>query len=152
MYKEFYGLARKPFNMTPDPAFLFLTEQHREALAGLTYAILERKGFLVLSGMAGSGKTTLLAWVLQKLPTSRVQTSVILNPMLTREEFLELAMLDFGLTDIPASKAQRLWILQKFLLQGKEAGKTNVLVVDEAHKLNVELLEEIRLLGNLEYG
>jgi general secretion pathway protein A len=152
MYKEFYGLSRKPFNMTPDPAFLFLTAQHREALAGLTYAILERKGFLVLSGMAGLGKTTLLAWVLQKLPSDRVQSSVILNPMLTREEFLELAMLDFGLTDIPVSKAQRLWILQKFLLQGKEEGKVNVLIVDEAHKLNVDLLEEIRLLGNLEYG
>jgi general secretion pathway protein A len=152
MYTEFYGLAKKPFNMTPDPAFLFLTAQHREALAGLTYAILERKGFLVLSGMAGSGKTTLLAWVLERLPSDRVESSVILNPLLTREEFLELAMLDFGLTDIPASKAQRLWMLQKFLLQGRKEGRINVLIVDEAHKLSVELLEEIRLLGNLEYG
>jgi general secretion pathway protein A len=152
MYTEFYGLAKKPFNMTPDPAFLFLTTQHREALAGLSYAILERKGFLVLSGMAGSGKTTLLAWILERLPCDRVQTSVILNPLLTREEFLELAMLDFGLTDIPASKAQRLWQLQKFLLQGKKEGRVSVLIVDEAHKLSVELLEEIRLLGNLEYG
>jgi general secretion pathway protein A len=152
MYTEFYSLAKKPFNMTPDPSFLFLTTQHREALAGLTYAILERKGFLVLSGMAGLGKTTLLAWVLQKLPCDHVQSSVILNPLLTREEFLELAMLDFGLTDIPASKAQRLWMLQKFLLKGRKEGKINVLIVDEAHKLSVELLEEIRLLGNLEYG
>jgi len=152
MYTEFYGLAKKPFNMTPDPAFLFLTAQHREALAGLSYAILERKGFLVLSGMAGSGKTTLLAWILERLPCDSVQTSVILNPLLTREEFLELAMLDFGLTNIPASKAQRLWMLQKFLLQGKKEGRVSVLIVDEAHKLSVELLEEIRLLGNLEYG
>lgn len=152
MYTEFYGLAKKPFNMTPDPAFLFLTAQHREALAGLTYAILERKGFLVLSGMAGLGKTTLLAWVLEKLPCEHVQSSVILNPLLTKEEFLELAMLDFGLTDMPASKAQRLWMLQKFLLRGRKEGKINVLIVDEAHKLSTELLEEIRLLGNLEYG
>jgi general secretion pathway protein A len=152
MYTEFYGLSKKPFNMTPDPAFLFLTAQHREALAGLSYAILERKGFLVLSGMAGSGKTTLLAWILERLPCDTVQTSVILNPLLTREEFLELAMLDFGLTNVPASKAQRLWMLQKFLLQGKKDGKVSVLIVDEAHKLSVELLEEIRLLGNLEYG
>jgi general secretion pathway protein A len=152
MYTEFYGLSKKPFNMTPDPAFLYLTAQHREALAGLSYAILERKGFLVLSGMAGSGKTTLLAWILERLPCDTVQTSVILNPLLTREEFLELAMLDFGLTNIPASKAQRLWMLQKFLLQGKKDGKVSVLIVDEAHKLSVELLEEIRLLGNLEYG
>jgi general secretion pathway protein A len=152
MYTEFYGLAKKPFNMTPDPAFLFLTAQHREALAGLSYAILERKGFLVLSGMAGSGKTTLLAWILERLPCDRVQSSVVLNPLLTREEFLELAMLDFGLTDIPPSKAQRLWMLQKYLLQGKKDGRVSVLVVDEAHKLSVELMEEIRLLGNLEYG
>ncbi len=152
MYTEFYGLAKKPFNMTPDPAFLFLTAQHREALAGLSYAILERKGFLVLSGMAGSGKTTLLAWILERLPCDRVQSSVVLNPLLTREEFLELAMLDFGLTDIPSSKAQRLWILQKFLLQGKKEGRVSVLIIDEAHKLSVELMEEIRLLGNLEYG
>jgi len=150
MYETFYGLTRKPFNMTPDPAFLFLTDQHREALAGLTYAILHRKGFLALSGIAGSGKTTLLTWVLQKLPVAEIQSSVILNPTLTRDEFLEMAMLDFGIPDIPASKAQRLWMLQKFLLQGQRDGKISVLVVDEAHKLSPELLEEIRLLGNFE--
>ncbi len=150
MYTGFFGLTRKPFNMTPDPAFLFLTEQHREALAGLTYAILDRKGFLVLSGMAGAGKTTLLAWVLEKLPAGKVQSSVILNPTLTRDEFLELAMLDFGIPDIPSSKAQRLWTLQKFLLKARGEGKISVLVIDEAHKLSSEVLEEIRLLGNFE--
>jgi general secretion pathway protein A len=150
MYTAFYGLSRKPFNMTPDPAFLFLTDQHREALAGLTYAILDRKGFLALSGIAGSGKTTLLAWTLQKLPVTQIQSSVILNPTLTRDEFIEMTMLDFGMSDIPASKAQRLWNLQKFLLQGQRDGKVSVLIVDEAHKLSPELLEEIRLLGNFE--
>jgi general secretion pathway protein A len=150
MYTAYFGLTRKPFNMTPDPAFLFLTEQHREALAGLTYAILDRKGFLALSGMAGAGKTTLLAWVLEKLPVTKVRSSVILNPTLTPSEFLELAMLDFGLTDIPTSKAHRLWSLQKFLLAGQREGKVSVLIVDEAHKLSPEVLEEIRLLGNFE--
>ena len=150
MYTEYFGLSTKPFNMTPDPAFLYLTRQHREALAGLTYAILDRKGFLVLSGTAGSGKTTLLHWVLEKLPKSRLQTSVIFNPTVTREEFLEMAMLDFGITDVPASKAQRLRELEKLLLRGKAEGKVNVLIVDEAHKLSPELLEEVRLLGNFE--
>lgn len=150
MYTAFFGLTKKPFNMTPDPAFLYLTDQHREALAGLTYAILDRKGFLALSGMAGSGKTTLLSWVLQKLPASQVQSSVILNPSLTPEEFLEMAMLDFGISEIPDSKARRIWKLHKFLLQGKLDGKVSVLIVDEAHKLTPELLEEIRLLGNFE--
>ncbi len=152
MYSAFYSLEKKPFTMTPDPSFLYLTKQHREALAGLTYAILDRKGFLVLSGMAGAGKTTLLAWVLQKLPSDRVHPSVILNPTLTREEFIELAMLDFGIAEVPASKAQRLWKLQKYLLECREEGKVNVLIVDEAHKLSYEILEEIRLLGNMEYG
>jgi len=150
MYTAFYGLTRKPFKMTPDPAFLYLTDQHREALAGLTYAILERKGFIALSGTAGAGKTTLLSWVLEKLPASQVQSSVILNPTLTRDEFLEAAMLDFGITDIPSSKAARLWSLQKFLAQSKMDDRISVLVIDEAHKLSPDLLEEIRLLGNFE--
>jgi general secretion pathway protein A len=152
MYTAFHNLKKKPFSMTADPAFLFVTEQHREALVGLTYAVLDRKGFLVLSGMAGSGKTTLLGWVLQRLSRDSLRSSVILNPTLTRDEFLESVMLDFGITEIPASKAQRLWILQRFLLEGAKQGNINVLMIDEAHKLSYELLEEIRFLGNLECG
>ena len=152
MYTAFYSLQKKPFSMTPDPSFLYMTSQHREALTGLTYAILDRKGFLVLSGKAGVGKTTVLAWVLERLPYNKVRSSVILNPTLKPEEFLELALLDFGITDVPASKAQRLWILQRFLVEGRKEGKVNVLIVDEAHKLSWEVLEEIRLLGNMESG
>jgi general secretion pathway protein A len=150
MYIAFFGLTKKPFNMTPDPAFLYLTGQHREALAGLTYSILDRKGFLVLSGMAGAGKTTLLAWVLKKMPVAKIRSSVIFNPTLTPSEFLELAMIDFGIKEIPVSKAQRLQIFQKFLLQGYRDQKVTVLIVDEAHKLSPEVLEEIRFLGNFE--
>jgi general secretion pathway protein A len=150
MYTAFYSLTKKPFKMTPDPAFLYMTRQHREALAGLSYAIMDQKGFLVLSGVAGAGKTTLLAWVLEKLPATKVQSSVILNPTLTPSEFLELAMLDFGITDIPESKAHRLRILQKFLLDGQREERVSVLIIDEAHKLSPEVLEEIRYLGNFE--
>jgi general secretion pathway protein A len=152
MYNQFFGLRKKPFNMTPDPGFLFLTAQHREALVGLTYAILDRKGFVVLTGDAGTGKTTLLARVLQYLPANRIQSSVILNPTLTPSEFLELAMLDFGISDVPPSKAQRLARLQNLLLEGHSQGKVSTLVIDEAHKLSPEVLEEIRLLGNFEYA
>ena len=136
--------------MTPDPAFLFLTAQHREALAGLTYSILGRKGFVALIGDAGSGKTTLLARVLERLPADQVYSSVILTPTLTPAEFLELLLLDFGLSAIPASKAQRLFMLQRFLVDAQSLGKVAVLVVDEAHKLTPDVLEEIRLLGNFE--
>ncbi len=153
MYTAFFNLTRMPFNMTPDPAMLFMTDQHREALAGLTYAILDRKGFLALSGMAGAGKTTpSLRGFFQKIPADKVRSSVILNPTLTPSEFLELAMLDFGIQDVPASKAQRLFLLQRFLLQAQREGKTCVLIIDEAHKLSSEVLEEIRLLGNLEWA
>jgi general secretion pathway protein A len=150
MYTEFFGLQRLPFNLTPDPAFLFLPRKHREALAGLTYAILERKGFVVLTGDAGTGKTTLITSVLNRLPADRVESSILLNPTLTASEFLEGVMLDFDIPDVPASKAQRLWKLQEFLARTHRENKFAVLVVDEAHKLSLEVLEEIRLLGNFE--
>src|ERR1035438_7631749 len=100
LYAQAFGLARDPFNMTPDPDLLFVTEQHREALAGLAYSILDRKGFSVLTGPAGTGKTTLVNTVLQSLSTTDVMSSVILNPALSPAEFLEMALLDFGVVDV----------------------------------------------------
>ena len=150
MYKDLFGLQRLPFNLTPDPAFLYLPPKHREALAGLTYSVLERKGFVVLTGDAGTGKTTLINSVLSRLPADRVESSIILNPTLTASEFLESVLLDFDIPDVPASKAQRLWKLQEFLARTHHQNRYAVLVVDEAHKLAPEVLEEIRLLGNFE--
>jgi len=138
--------------MTPDPGFVFMSASHREALAGLAYAILERKGFIALVGDAGTGKTTLIARVLGHLSKGKVQASVILNPTLTPSEFLEMTLMDFGITDIPASKPLRLNRLTEFLLKGHAEGKISTLIVDEAHKLSPEVLEEIRLLGNLEFA
>lgn len=150
MYKEYFGLQELPFNLTPDPAFLFLPSKHREALAGLAYAVLERKGFVVLVGDAGTGKTTLINSALGRLPADRVESSIILNPTLTGSEFLESVMLDFDIPEVPASKAQRLWKLQEFLARTHHQDRFAVLVIDEAHKLSPEVLEEVRLLGNLE--
>src|ERR1035438_10329638 len=150
MYNHFFGVQRAPFNLTPDPDFLYLTPQHREALAGLSYAILARKGFVVLTGAAGTGKTTLLTQIVRQLPVARVQYAVILNPTLSPAEFLEAALMDFGLTNIPSSKAQRIAEFQRFLWKGHRAGQISALIVDEAHKLSLDVLEEIRLLGNFE--
>jgi general secretion pathway protein A len=150
MYKDLFGLQRLPFNLTPDPAFLFLPPKHREALAGLTYSVLERKGFVVLTGDAGTGKTTLINSLLNRLPADRVESSIIFNPTLTASEFLESVLLDFDIPDVPASKAQRLWKLQEFLARTHHQNRYAVLVIDEAHKLSPEVLEEIRLLGNFE--
>jgi len=143
-------LERSPFDLTADPSFLYLTQSNREVLAGLSYAILSRKGFVVLASEAGMGKTTLLARILQQMPAGNVGTSFILNPTLSAAEFLEMALLDFGFDDVPASKARRILLLQQMLLDNHAAGKLSVLIVDEAHKLSTELLEEIRLLSNFE--
>jgi general secretion pathway protein A len=150
MYNQFFGLQKDAFSLTPDPEFLYLTAQHREALAGFTYAILARKGFVLLTGDAGTGKTTLITRILRHLPVTRIQSSVIVNPTLTPAEFLEAIMLDFGIKNIPVSKAQRVVELQDFLWNGRKEGKISALIIDEAHKLSLEVLEEIRLLGNFE--
>jgi general secretion pathway protein A len=150
MYNNYFGLAKNPFNLTADPGFLYLTNDHREALAGLVYAIYSRKGFVVLASEAGMGKTTLLSAVLRRFQTTRIHSSVILNPTLTADEFIELALIDFGITEIPASKALRLNLLHRMLLRTEHEGKIAVLFVDEAHKLSTEVLEEIRLLSNFE--
>jgi general secretion pathway protein A len=151
MCRDRFGLNKEPFSMTPDPGMLYLTMQHREALAGLAFAVMNEKGFVVLTGEAGTGKTTLLGSVLQHLP-GRVHSSLIFNPTLTPAEFLEMAMLGWGIEDVPQSKAQRLQLLRQMLLQAQAKGKIVVLVVDEAHTLSSEVLEEIRLLGNFEHA
>jgi general secretion pathway protein A len=150
MYQRFFSLSTEPFAMTPDPAFLFLTAAHREALAGLSYAVLAGKGFVVLTGDAGTGKTTLLTKMLQTIPASRAIFSVVLNPTLSPDEFLEMALLDFGIPEVPASKTQRLIMLRDFLTASSKQGKSAVLVVDEAHQLAPLVLEQIRLLSNFE--
>jgi general secretion pathway protein A len=149
MYNDVFGLRTDPFAMTPDPAQLFLTAGHRESLAGLTYGVLNRKGFVLLTGAAGTGKTTLVAKALQYLGT-RVHASVICNPTVTPSEFLELVLLRFGATDFPAGKPRQLELLRGILTRTAGEGRVAALIVDEAHKLSPQLLEEIRLLGNFE--
>jgi general secretion pathway protein A len=150
MYLESFGLKKKPFSLTSDPSMLYLTDSHREALAVLCYGLLQRKGLMVMLGHAGTGKTSLVARAVVGLPPSRVQFAFILNPTFTSAEFMETVLLGFGNREIPATKPQRLARLEKHLLQIQADGKIAALIVDEAHKLNVDALEEVRLLGNLE--
>jgi general secretion pathway protein A len=152
MYNAFFGLTKNPFGMAPDPNFFFLTGNHREAVASLTYAITERKGFLVLSGPVGAGKTTVLNWVLSRLSGAKIQTSVIHNPLLNANEFLEAVMLGFDLKDIPDSRPRRFIRLRDHLRETAEKGWPAALIIDEAHALSPELLEEIRLIGNYEHN
>lgn len=150
MYLQHFGLTKSPFSLTPDPSFLFLTAKHREALAGLLFAVTERKGFMVLTGDAGTGKTTLVRKLLLSIPVTCAQFSVIVNPALTRSEFLESVLMDFGEQEVPSSKALRLSLFKNLLLRAYREGKTSVLVIDEAHLLTGELIEEVRLLSNFE--
>ncbi len=150
MYLQHFGLEKNPFSLTPDPRFLFLTPRHREALAALLFAVTERKGFMVMTGDAGTGKTTLVRKLLLSIPIACAQFSVIVNPALNRSEFLECVLMDFGVENVPESKAMRLSLLKKFLLRAHGEGKTSVLVIDEAHLLTAELTDEIRLLSNFE--
>lgn len=149
MYESFFGFQRKAFSLTSDPTFLFLNDRSREALAGIVYAISARKGLMVLTGDAGTGKSTLLARVFRCLP-AKVHICSVVNPTLTGPEFLEMVLLNFGIVGASASKTQRLQLLRELLGRNHKQGDISVLVVDEAHKLSAEVIEEIRLLGNLE--
>lgn len=150
MYLQHFGLDKNPFSLTPDPRFLYLSSSHREALAALLFAVTERKGFMVMTGDVGTGKTTLVKKLLESTPLTRAQFSVIVNPALTRSELLESVLMNFGEVEIPSSKAVRLFLLNKFLLRAHKQGKISVLVIDEAHLLTGELIDEIRLLSNFE--
>ncbi len=150
MYKKFFGLKENPFNVNPDPRYLFMTQNTQEALSCLTYGIQKRRGFILLSGEVGTGKTTLLNKLLSWLQRYRVATSFIFNPGLEPSQFFEYMLADFGLDSVSGQKSQMLWRLNKWLLERYRVGGTAVLVVDEAQNLSPEVLEEIRLLTNLE--
>src|SRR6266851_5325557 len=148
MYKEFYGLRANPFNVNPDPRYLFLTRHTEEALACLTYGIQSRKGFVLLTGEVGTGKTTLINKLLDWLRAQQVPTAFILR--MNVPQFLDYMMADFGIPCDTRSKSQILLRLYNWLLERYRAGETAVLIVDEAQNLADEVLEEIRMLTNLE--
>ncbi len=149
MYNKFYGFKIKPFEITPDPKFLYLSENHREALAHLTYAIRERKGFTVLTGEVGTGKTTLVQTLLSRL-NGNTKTAYIFNPKLGSTDFIHTICEDFGIGGLKKSKGQYLAQLHKFLMDCYARNENVVLIIDEAHTLEPKLLEEVRLLTNLE--
>jgi type II secretory pathway predicted ATPase ExeA len=150
MYKEFYGLRANPFNVNPDPRYLFLTRHTEEALACLTYGIQTRKGFVLLTGEVGTGKTTLINKLLEWLRLQQVATAFIFNSRLNVPQFLDYMMADFGIPCDSKAKSQVLLRLYNWLLDRYRAGETAVLIVDEAQNLSDEVLEEIRMLTNLE--
>jgi general secretion pathway protein A len=150
MYKEFYGLRANPFNVNPDPRYLFLTRHTEEALACLTYGIQSRKGFVLLTGEVGTGKTTLINKLLEWLRLQQVATAFVFNSRMNVPNFLDYMMADFGIPCESRAKSQILLRLYNWLLDRYRAGETAVLIVDESQNLAEEVLEEIRMLTNLE--
>jgi general secretion pathway protein A len=150
VYKNFYPLKKNPFELTPDPAFLFPTPRHNEALASLFYGVTAHRGFVVLTGEAGTGKTLMLRSLLGLLQPRGVAFALIFNPSLSSLEFIRYIAGDFGLPVTGKAKDELIHVLNAFLLQRYQHKLTTLLVVDEAHLLSAEILEEIRLLTNLE--
>jgi len=151
MYKAFFKLARNPFDLTPDPAYFVSTRRHNEALAALHYGIRRHKGFVVVTGEVGTGKTLLLRCLLRLLKESRdISYAYLFNSRLTPSEFLQYILADFGLPAAGKNKSELLLDLGQFLVLRGTKALTTVLIIDEAHHLSEELLEEVRLLSNLE--
>lgn len=150
MYTKFYGFKERPFEITPDPKFVYLGEIHQEALAHLQYAIREGKGFSVVTGEAGTGKTTLVHLLLSTLE-GNVRTAYIFNPIMDRVDFLNYICDDLGIkSEGVRSRGQSLMALHDFLLSCFVNDEKVFLIIDEAQSLEPELLQEIRLLTNLE--
>jgi general secretion pathway protein A len=149
VYLDYYGLSEPPFDITPNPRFLFYSAKHREAYNHLLYGIRERKGFIQLTGEVGAGKTTLCRAMLEQLDP-RYATALILNPVMSPQEMMKAIALEFGLPVNGLDRLEILSVINQFLLQQVEAGKETVLIIDEAQDLTDELLEQIRLLSNLE--
>src|SRR4051794_7932799 len=150
MYNAFFGFTQNPFNISPDPSFLFRSSQHEEALSNLIYGVQARKGFIVLTGEVGTGKTTMLECLRDYLYEQSIEFAFLFNSRINSDQFFEMVAYDFDLRCSRTSKTAVLVELNQMLLAQAEKGSTGVLIVDEAHNLEWEVLEEIRLLGNLE--
>jgi type II secretory pathway predicted ATPase ExeA len=150
MYKSYFGLKENPFNVNPDPRYLYLTKQIEEALTGLMYGIQTRKGFITLTGEVGTGKTTLVNRLLDWLRQRRTRTAFLFNSRMNTSHLFDFILAEFEIVCESRTKSQQLMKLNQWLLERYRAGETAVLIVDEAQNLSYPVLEEIRMLTNLE--
>ncbi len=149
VYREFYGLTEAPFDITPNPRFLFYSQKHREAFNHVLYGVRERKGFVQLTGEVGAGKTTLCRAVMEELD-EHYSTALILNPVMSPDELMRAIGMEYGLPVNGLDRLNTLAVINQFLLRQIEKGRDTVLIIDEAQDLTDDLLEQVRLLSNLE--
>lgn len=150
MYQDYFGFQEMPFNITPDPKFLYLSQFHNEALQHLKYGIEEKKGFIVLTGEVGCGKTTLCRRLLNELDPNHYETALILNPRVTETQLLRAILTELGVEKPPRGKNELIDKIYALTLAKHQAGKDVVMIIDEAQNLSFEVLEQVRLLSNLE--
>lgn len=150
MYQSFYGLSELPFNITPDPKFLYLSPTHQEALQHLRFGVQEKKGFVVLVGEVGCGKTTLCRRFLNEIDHERFDTALILNPRITEDQMLRAILVELGEKEPPRDSNDLVNEVNRVLMERIERGRDIVLLIDEAQNLSFEVLEQVRLLSNLE--
>lgn len=150
MYKEFYGLKEMPFNITPDPHFLFFSPRHQEAIQHLRYGISEKKGFIVLTGEVGCGKTTLCRQLLNEIEGKPIETALILNPRVSETQLLQAILRELGVEKVKQGRQECLEQLNTHLLKLIGDGKDIVVIIDESQNMTFQALEHIRLLSNLE--
>lgn len=150
MYCDFFGFTEKPFTITPNPHFIYLSGNHREAFAHLLYGIDSHAGFIAMTGEVGTGKTTVLRTLLSQLDPEKYKSALIFNPYLSGEQLLASVCRDFGIETAEKNSFAYLEALNRYLLEQNAAGRTLVLVIDEAQNLAPEVLEQVRLISNLE--
>lgn len=150
MYCDFFGFSEKPFTITPNPHFVFLSTVHREAFARLLYGVDNHAGFIALTGEVGTGKTTMLRTLLVQLDPEKYTSALIFNPCLSGEQLLSGICREFGVVADEKSRSGYLEALNRFLIEQNSAGRTVVLVIDEAQNLEPDVLEQVRLISNLE--
>ncbi len=149
MYLEYLGLRENPFSVTTDPSFLYLSKRHREALSHMIYGIRERKGFIEITGEVGTGKTTLCKALLRQLDAN-TKTALVLYSGLSELQLLQTIVQDFGLNPTQANRLRLFTLFNRFLLEQADLGNNIVLIIDEAQNLSLRVLEQIRMLSNLE--
>lgn len=150
MYCDFFGFSEKPFTITPNPHFVFLSSIHREAFARLLYGVDSRAGFIALTGEVGTGKTTMLRTLLTQLDPDKYRSALIFNPCMSAEQLLAGICREFGIEECEQNSSGFLDALNRFLIEQNSAGRTAVLVIDEAQNLAPDVLEQVRLISNLE--